>query len=201
MEYWESFEKLKIKMGNDYLKDREYLLHSIPDIKERVQSYQDDSNWQNRILAGILAGWSDHDKLYSKVLADLDAVDLERELQTVTGISGVWNKFALTAQNEYKSDILPLCWESLMKFHNEWPEWKLITFMRMIVAVPDEKSIYPLISLIENTSNSRLQQSAGRSLARLPKQDVKKQVEQALKRHKQDDITILFQDVLLWIKE
>lgn len=196
---WVEFDRLKYSTGNDYRQQRDLILRSTPDIKARIQSVLTDPDWFNRIMAMILEGWIDHRQMYTNVLAELDAVNVERENKTVVGISRVWDAYALKAENEYKTDILPLCWESLLKYEQEWPEWKLVTFVYMTASVPDRHSIEPLIYLIENSNNPELQDIAGEALAELPETASKMKIEQALEKHGR--IEQVLQDALEHIDE
>lgn len=117
------------------------------------------------------------------MLAELDQVDLERESRKITGISGVWEAFGARAEAEYKADILPLCWEVLLKHAADWPDWKLIAFLRATAAVPAPESVDPVIAFLEATDDAQLQDVAGQTLLKLPRDAVEPRVHRARAKH------------------
>ena len=181
MNQWTEFERLKQLTGSAYQRERDAILQTTPDIKSRLKDYHAHQDWHFRILAQILEGWADHKRLYRQVLAELDAVDVEQESKTVVGISRVWDSFALRAKNEYKHDVLPLCWEALLKYVNVWPEWRLITFLRMVAVLPDGRSVEPVLHFMERTNEPGSIDLAGTVLQLLPAETAKKAVEEHLK--------------------
>ncbi len=126
----------------------------------------------------ILAGWASHRDMYDQVLAELDAVDIAYIGQTRDGIvANVRDVFAWKAANVYKSAILPLCWEALLKYRNEWPDWKVITFLRMLRAlayavpdaIPDEGLAEALMEFAEGFNDGVARNLAERILDKLRK--------------------------------
>ena len=168
MSQWIEFDMLRQSRGAAYRQQRDAILRSTPDLKRRVGNYQTNPEWEVRIIARILEGWADHGQLYTQILAELDAVDVRRESATIIGISRIWDAFGLRAGTEFGAEILPLCWEALLKFVNVWPDWKVITFLHMIASLPDENSVEPTVFFMEQTNDSGAQDLAGRVLQLLP---------------------------------
>jgi hypothetical protein len=186
-------EILKQLTGEAYEARRNAFLQSSGDLA-RLAAPPVPGDWRAAMVRRVLTGWRDHGPLYRRVLADLEAVDVAAESRTVVGISGVWDRFALKAQKEYKSDILPLCWEILLKHADDWPMWKLVAFLRAAAAVPDAASVDPVLWFLERTADSQLQDVAGQTLLKLPRDAVALRVEQAEKRHRH--VVEVLRDVL-----
>jgi hypothetical protein len=168
MSPWTEFEELMRHTGEPYRALRTAILTHAPDLEARLQAERERPAWRSQIFAEILAGWRNHRDMYESVLAELDAVDVAWESKKVTGISGVWDRFALRAQREYQAAILPLCWEVLLARDEEWPDWKVVTFLRMLEAVPDDRSIEPLIAFVETTRPPALRGVGADALSRQP---------------------------------
>lgn len=193
------FELLKHSISDKYLQLRNTVIGDTPNIKAHFQPYLADTDELNQITVKILAGWTDHGSLYTSVLKELNAVNFEKESKTIIGIARIWDMFALRARDEYKEDILPLCWESLLKFHNDLPFWKLITFLKMIAIVPNEESIYPVIVFIEKSNDPSLQGVAADVLLKLPTNATQTKVKQSAAKHGR--IATVLQSVLDEIEE
>jgi hypothetical protein len=159
----------------------QYLRKALTDnpqpLKSLIAVNTSDTDWRRRIHADILQAWLQHKKMYLSILRDLDAVNVEKESRTAVGISRIWDAYSFKAQKEYKHTVLPLSWEVILKFEGHWPNWKVITFLRMIAAVPDKRSIEPLLWLLEHTDNSSLRQVTGQTLASLNDETVKLQIQ------------------------
>jgi hypothetical protein len=180
---WDDFELLKQVTGEFYDTRRDALLRSTPDLKARLAGPEAQGDWYNTIMRRILAGWGEHSLLYRRVLADLDAVDVARESRKVAGISAIWDEFALKAATQYKADILPLCWEVLLKHAGDWPTWKLVAFLHATAAVPAPESIDPVFWFLEHVSNPQLQDVAGQTIRKLPKDELRSRLDQAEANH------------------
>lgn len=165
---WPEFEQAKLLAGPAYDAHRDALLNSTPDLEAKLLAYRQGQPWQTPITAAMLDGWRKHAALYKSVLDELNSIDIEWERKKVTGMAGIWEAFALRAHQEFKTDILPLCWEVILKHAADWPQWKVITFLRMMEAVPDERSVDPLISFLETASDAAMQDVAAQTLKRQP---------------------------------
>ncbi len=154
--------------GDLYQKEKEKLLSSEEHVSALLEESRDSDQWEYHIAASIIDGWRKHGKLYETVLGEIEAIDAEKYRQTVKGI---------------EKDILPLCWEMILKFGNQYEQWKIITFLYMISAVPDERSIEPLMWFIENTDSEELRQRAARAITFLPKDAVKTRLKQTEEQH------------------
>ncbi len=157
---------------------RNELLDQPKELTNVIKTNASSTQWPDRIHAGILNGWSQHRDMYLSILKELDAVDVEMESKTVVGISRIWDAYALRAKEKYGSAVLPLAWEVILKFESSWPDWKVITFFYMIGAVPDVQSIDPMVWVLERTDSSLIRQIAGKTLAKLPKEEVTGQMQQ-----------------------
>jgi hypothetical protein len=166
-----------------YLHQRNMLLSNPQELGPLLASYRGSEDWTLRGHAAILAGWQQNRNMYIRIIQELDAINVEQESKTVVGISRVWDAFALKTEKEYGRAVLPLAWEVILKFSGYWPDWKTITFLRMIAAVPDAESIEPVVHLLENTSSESLRQVAGQTLTHLPKDLVKRRFQQITDKH------------------
>jgi hypothetical protein len=174
---------LKELTGAAYERARDALLES-PDLDSQLAAtpaHQGD--WRDTITRRILDGWRRHGSLYRVVLAELDAVDVEHESRKITGITGVAERFAFWAKTEPQADILPLCWEVLLKHGGEWPDWKLVVFLFIVAAVPAPESVDPVIAFLEGIDDVLLQDAAGQTLRKLPQDAVEPRVQRALAKH------------------
>lgn len=165
---WPEFEETQRLAGSAYDAHRDTLLKSTQDLEAKLLAYRQSQAWQTAITATILDGWRKHAALYQSVLNELNSIDIDWERKKVTGIAGIWEAFALRAHQEFKTDILPLCWEVILKHGADWPQWKVITFLRMMEAVPDERSVEPLIAFLETATDTAMQDVAAQTLKRQP---------------------------------
>lgn len=179
-----AFEALAQLHGPIYVAERNRLFQNQQELRTSVQTHLQSDNWQLRIQARILQGWASEHAFYTKLNAELDAVNVEREKKTVTGISRIWDGYALRAQKEYQHKVLPLCWEAATKLHADLPAWKVVTFLHMIGAVPTEESIEPVVYLLEESSDPLLRGAAGQALAKLPREAVKRRLSMLESKHK-----------------
>lgn len=169
--------------GDLYQKEKEKILRSEEHVSALLEKSRDSDQWEDHIAASIVEGWFTHGKLYETVLGEIASIDADKYQQTVKGIEDVWDTYSVRAFNSYKKDILPLCWEMILKFGNQYEQWKIITFLYMIAAVPDTRSIEPLMWFIENTDSEELRQRAARAITFLPKDAVKIRLKQAEELH------------------
>lgn len=165
---WPEFEQAKRLAGPAYDAHRDALLKGTQDLDAKLLAYRQSHPWQTAITAAMLDGWRKHTALYKSVLHELNSIDIDWERKKVSGIAGIWEAFALRAHQEYKTDILPLCWEVILKHAADWPPWKVITFLRMMEAVPDEQSVEPLIAFLETAPDAAMQDVAAQTLKRQP---------------------------------
>lgn len=165
--------------GDLYQKEKEKLLSSAEYVSALLEESRDSDQWEDHIAASIIDGWHKHGKLYEIVLGEIESIDAEKYRQTVKGIEDVWDTYSVKAFNNYKKDILPLCWEMILKFGNQYEEWKIITFLYMISALPDERSIEPVMHLIENTDKEELRRRAAKAISFLPKNAVRSRLQQS----------------------
>lgn len=181
MGQWTEFNRLVELTGTAYEQQRDHVLKNTPDLKQKMADLKANPQWQAQVLWGILQGWQDHRDLYQRVLAELNAIDVEHEKKKVTGISGIWSDYAYLAKKEYGDAILPLCWEVLLKHSDTWPSWKLITFLRMQAVLPDSLSVEPVLAFMEKQNEPSTLELAGRMLLYLPAKDVRPAVTEHLK--------------------
>lgn len=172
------FDVLLEVTGRTYDTRRDALLHSVDDLNARLEPYA-KRDWRSATMSRVLTGWSAHGALYRRVLADLDSVDVAKESRKVSGMSAVWDQFADAAATQFKTDILPLCWEALLKHGDDWPAWKLVAILRATAAVPVAESVKPVLWFLEHTSEPQLQDVAGQTLQKLPKQAAEPSVHQS----------------------
>ncbi len=173
------FEVLKSFQGSLYDQELQRWKGTISPPKEWLKPHKDSDDWRTAVTAMILIGWIEHGPMYNELLANLDAEDIESAGRSAAGLNLIWDKYRHLAETKFKKDILPLCWEVILKHSTSWPNWKVVTFFRMMEAVPHEDSLEPLIWFIENTDNDALSYSAVKSLARLKKEIVAPRLKQS----------------------
>lgn len=169
---WPEFEALRGLHGEDYARQRDRVLADRTAVMAYLPTYAGDPDWLWRTLAAIVRGWSEHAALYRQVLAELDQVNVAAESQQVTGISRIWTVFGMNARIDYGPAILPLCWEVILKFGDLWPRWKVITFLEMIGAVPQAKSVEPVLTFMQEVAPIDFIEAAANTLRDLPTADV-----------------------------
>lgn len=177
------FTMLTQLSGEAYLFQRNALLSHRVDVTTFLPLQTNEVSWQHQIQAQILTGWQKHHLLYTSIIKELGAVDAETESKTAIGISRIWDKYALKTQKEYHEDILPLAWEVVLKLHEHWPDWKVITFLHILAAEPNEASVAPTIWLLENTLNDSIRDAAGFALSKLPKQSSVEGMQSLTQKH------------------
>ena len=101
----------------------------------------------------IIAGWKQHGEQFRNFLAKLDGIDYDTERMKVSGLPGLWRKYANIAKREYGDLILPLCWEVFLKYGKEWNSWVMNIFITTVEYIPNRKSIEPLIRYMVSTTD------------------------------------------------
>jgi hypothetical protein len=149
---WPEFAALLGLHGDAHALQRDRVLADKAGLALHMPALLVDPDWRRRVHAAILQGWIDHAALYRQVLHELDQVDPAREHRTLLGMPRVWNRYADQARDDYKQAILPLCWEVLLKFGDLWPAWKVMTFLRMIGAVPHADSVEVILVYMQDVA-------------------------------------------------
>ncbi|MBZ5715387.1 hypothetical protein [Nannocystis pusilla] len=169
---WPEFAALRVLHGEDYARRRGRVLADQTAVMTYLPAYAGDPDWLWRTLAAIVRGWSEHAALYRQVLAELDRVNVAAEGKKVTGISRIWTRYGMRARIDYGPAILPLCWEVILKFGDLWPQWKVITFLEMIAAVPKAESVEPVLTFMQEVAPIDFIEAATNTLRDLPAADV-----------------------------
>ena len=170
----EAVVRLSTLRGRAYVEERDRVLQDPP--RQASPAPPLNGDWRLRLQARMLEGWTAERPLYTQILAELDAVDFERERRTAIGIARIWDMYALRTAQQYHERVLPLAWEVVEKFDAEWPAWKVVTFLYMIGAAPVEESIEPVVALMERTTDPLLRSSSAQALAKLPRQAVERRL-------------------------
>jgi hypothetical protein len=158
--------------GEAYARQRDRVLADQTAVMTYLPAHRGDPDWLWRTLAAIVHGWSEHAALYRQVLAELDQVDVAAESRKVTGITRIWTRYGMRARSVYGPAILPLCWEVVLKFGDLWPQWKVITFLEMIGAVPRAESVEPVLTFMQEVAPIDFIEAAANTLRDLPTADV-----------------------------
>ena len=182
MEQWHAFEILAEITGPIYRVKRAELLKQNANRLKRLEAYQHDKDWRMVITAAILRGWMAHEELYATLSRNFRSEQLEKALPKVTGMSGIYEKYVLLAEEKQKV-VLPFCWEALLKFSDEWQQWQTIAVIRMIGAVPDRRSVKPLLWFIRTTDQYQLADEAARALSRIDDEQTMQMVRAARDEH------------------
>jgi hypothetical protein len=176
-EAWPELEALQAATGDDYVGLRDQALEALRAegdagvaAVERAGVYTEHADGVTATHARILLGWNTHAALYRQVLQELEAVDFEHARKTASGIAGVWDDFAFAAADEWQTAVLPLCWEVLLKRQDDWPDWQVVTFLRMVAAVPDVRS-RPAVAWLAEHGKESLRRDAREALAKLPQEE------------------------------
>jgi hypothetical protein len=169
MNEWFEFEALKALTGAPYEAARRKWQTALVPERARLAALAADHDWRTATQARILIGWIDHGAEYDTLLQRLDAEDVQRAGRTAAGLSSIWDRYQREAATRLRETVLPLCWESLLKHADDWPSWKLIAFVRMLVGVPHVASAEPLIWFLEHADDEPVARTATQALARLPR--------------------------------
>ncbi|MCP3868899.1 MAG: hypothetical protein GY703_12540 [Gammaproteobacteria bacterium] len=142
-----------------------------------------EADWEADTQKKILLGWEENRDLYSTVLKAIDDVDVAFRMKTVAGMAGVYGEYYRRAQSEYQDRILPLCWEAALKFDGHWPGWKIMTFLHMLRALPNDRSVDPVLHVLTTSNSREVRETAAKVLAALPPQPLKSQLPELTKKH------------------
>lgn len=142
-----------------------------------------DAAWESRIQEKILLGWDKNGDLYSSVLKKIDGIDVAFQLKTVSGMAGVYGEYYRRAKSEYLDPILPLCWEACLKFDGHWPDWKVMIFLHMLRALPNELSVDPVFHVLTTSDNIEVRETAAKVLTALPPSLVKARLPALTEKH------------------
>lgn len=193
MATWSELFALMSLRGEPYIAAREEVLAS-KGLRDRLTPLLGDASWETVIQAKILLGWHDQRRLYEGVLRDLDAENPAAAERTVSGLNLIWNRYAKRTKTELGEAILPLSWEAILRLSGDMPEWRVITFLRMIGAAPNALSVEPLIAYINAAPDHRLRHAGAAALGDLPKAMIASRGKQEQTRHR--EIASLLADVL-----
>lgn len=180
---WTEIETLNQTRGPIYRAHRDRLLARAPDAKGLLEAATARGDPRLAVTAEILAGWAAHGPLYRAILAEIEAVNLARASQEITGVRGVWQSLAYRAANAWGEAALPLSWESLLKQRSEIPPWKAIAFLRMIVAVPRASSVMPVLWFLGESEDPDMLHAAHETLKELPCAEMAGEMKQAWELH------------------
>src|SRR5690348_10963630 len=89
MNHEAEFDALIGVTGKAYDMARDNLLVSAQDLRPLLDERAAQKDWHISRTADIVRGWSQHRVRYRKILADLEAVNVQEERQTAAGLSGV----------------------------------------------------------------------------------------------------------------
>ena len=135
--------------------------------RDRLLAHAKSEDWRTAVTSQIILGWIDHGADYEKLLSMLDGENVQAAGRTAAGLSTIWNKYRAIAQRDFKENILPLCWEVILKHSTDWPAWKVTTFFRILQVTPDARSLEPLFWFLESTANDAMAHDAAKAIARL----------------------------------
>jgi hypothetical protein len=161
-------EILKWVRGPLYRRRRDAALAQSVDMAAVLEASRRQPDPRITVVATILAAWKDHGPRYEAFLASFGQVNLERAAKTVTGIGGVIQGLAYDAEQALGEAILPLCWEQILKFTDELPDWQLATFLAILRKIPAGSSIEPLLWMVEQETDPGRIDGAHQALILLP---------------------------------
>lgn len=194
MSWQEDLAVLRAVRGDLYRQRRDAFLGAVtPQIRASLEQAATSPDPAQATTAAILVGWMEHGELYRSILAELDALDAKTISSSKVGFDMVWNDFAERAKETWRETILPLSWERVTRFTGEVPVWHTITFLRMIRAVPDARSVDPVIVGLESTSDHASGEPFARTLSALPREATRPRVELGMRKH--DVLLGLYQKV------
>lgn len=163
--------------GPHYRTLRDALLSRNAGQADLIARYRGDPDWRVSTVAAILQGWTERRPLYTKVLAEVDAVNPAVRSKRNTGMVGIWEEFEMRAHLEFGPSVLPLAWEQMIMLADGAPPWRTATWLAMISGVPLAESVEPVVHLIETTEEKLLLDRAAMTLSRLPREAVDSRLE------------------------
>jgi hypothetical protein len=161
-------EILKVVLGLSYRRRRDQLLASKVDFVEMAMQSKHQPDRRVEIIANIIAGWSAHRADYDSLLRSMNAIDVQHESMTVTGVAGATSRILGAAQRTLGENTLPLYWEQVLKFQAVNPAWQTSGFLNAIAMMPSELSIEPLLWALEETSDPGMIDGIHQTLIRQP---------------------------------
>lgn len=185
MEIWVEFFAVSHARGQAYTALRDKLLKSTPGVEERLKRYEQSKDTETALQARILLGWLRHREVYEQLLQSLQHEDVETAAKTALGLHGIRKKYIRLAQDTYRSMVLPLCWESLLKRSDELPEWQLVTMLKMVKAVPEPVSLEPLLDYLGRAPDFAMRRLAAEALQAIPKETVRERLQQERAKHQE----------------
>lgn len=191
---------LRVAKGALYKKRRDALLAAPPaTLRSSLEQLSTSPDAAQATTTSILVGWMDHRPLYEAILAELDAVDVGTVGASQVGFEMVWRKFNERAARTWKHAVLPLCWEEITRFASGAPDWRISTFLSMIRAVPDVRSVEPVFAALEAAEKHSLAEVYAATLRTLPPEPVVFRAEALYRRH--DEWAGVHQRLLRGIKK
>ena len=144
---------LSVVEGKEYLKRRDEFLSDtlFPLFLDNYKNgtYK-NSNWRIRMIAAILAGWSENSALYEKYLTAVNSIDIPFAQKKAGGPPSVWSQYANIAKEEYGHALLPLCWEAVFKLSDVYHKVIFPLFIVALIYLPDEQSLDLMLYYIKN---------------------------------------------------
>lgn len=162
-----------------YRKVRDELLGHPDELRPVLADRKNDKDWKVLISALILEGWLEHGSIYREVLHDLDTVDIREVNAEINGLPRLWGKLVPQISGMQGALILPLCWEVLLKEYDFIADWRLILFFHILIDLPDERSVHPLLWLARYAEDEAIAAEATRTLAQLPHELVREPLARA----------------------
>ncbi len=179
------FEGLKATRADAYIAYREaWTARKEAAAKFLANKEAAGKAWQGVVQKEILEGWSRHETLYRSVLKKIEEVDVTFQTKTCGGMASIYGVFYRLTKTEYLGRILPLCWESVLKFDGTWPDWKIMTFLHMMRALPDKLSVEPAFHALCTSDSKQVRETAAEVLSELPRDQVKARLAPLIEKHR-----------------
>jgi hypothetical protein len=140
------FEGLKVVRGEVYEKKRDAWIAA----RERYRPWLlplslDPSDPDPGHVAHILVSWMDHRAAYGRFLQELDD-ETRRPGWGPEAERALLRRFL--DDKELREEALALSWESILKFSSTWPRSKVLFFFGVLRALPDERSLDPIMAYL-----------------------------------------------------
>jgi hypothetical protein len=165
-------------VGEPYIRERDRLLSDPAGLSVLVRDHSQSPDWRTLLQANILDARLTRAALFQQFHAELDKINVDEEQVKMGGMARIMNLFEERGELVYKQPALPIWWEILLKFHADWPSWKVVAAIRCLEGVPDSRSIDPLIWIIRQSEKDDIVDAAARALIKMtPKEKAHRELE------------------------
>jgi len=159
--------------GDTYRTYRDGVLSGPIDFTTFDKDEEMDEDWRLSMTIAILKGWGASRSQFLTVSETLqNAIPSAGSRPRAGGGALTWDNIERKAHNEYDTNVLPLAWEAIAKFHETLDAQMITNHLAVISGVPDAASVSPVAYLMETSENRLVRERAAYCLSRLPRAPV-----------------------------